>query len=326
MRKLMIFMLSLLVLSALAQKSDFKIGEFYPIDSEHSYLMFSVTYMGYAKVKGDFIDFSGTIRYDPENISKTSVFLQVETNSIDTDLNWRDNDLKSPRWFDVETFPTITFISKKANPSNNGFIITGDLTIKDITKEISIEMNPASGILKDMWGDHQVIFSGSYTLDRTDYNVQGKGWSEIKEGFAGVASEVLVEISLLAKQYKEGNSSSFTRPNRADRPPGRVWAAYKQGGIKEALMEFEKIKSETNINQDPLNSVGYLLLLQGKTKDAIAIFDKNSKVFSDSRSYTLLADAYTHIGDLKKAKESYQKALEIDSNNTYAKEILRHLN
>ncbi|MEP5610803.1 MAG: YceI family protein [Cyclobacteriaceae bacterium] len=323
MKKL--FLLALVIAQgAFGQNKPFNIDEFYPIERSHSYMNFSAKYMGYAQVKGNFADFNGTFRYDPNDISRTSVSFAVEVASIDSNLEWRDNDLKSDRWFDAEKFPVISFISKSAKQTNEGFDITGDLTIKDVTKEVTIEMNPASGVLKDIRDDAQVILSGSYTLDRTDYGVKWDRWSRVKEGIVGVANEVTVEFSMLGKQVKMGNFSN--RFNREDRPPGRLYAAYKLGGTKELFTELDKVKSEIELNTFVLNTVGYFLLKSGEVKDAIKVFEKNRDEFTDDAGvYDSLGEAYAAAGDFKKAIVNYKTALEKNPSNYNAKEMLRNL-
>ncbi|MEQ9404299.1 MAG: YceI family protein [Cyclobacteriaceae bacterium] len=324
MRKLFL-LLTIVAQGVIGQKKPFDIQEFYPIEKSHSYVSFSVTYMGYAKVQGNFADFGGTFRYNPDDISKTSVSFSVDVASIDSNLEWRDNDLKSDQWFDAENFPNITFTSKLARKTDSGFELTGDLTIRDVTKEVTLAMNPASGVLKDVRGDVQVIFSGSYTLDRTEYGVKGERWSRIKEGIAGVANEVTVEFSMLGKQIQKENFSNWVR--REDRPPGRLYAAYKRGGTKEVFSELEKLKGEMEVNTAALNTVGYMLMKTGEAKDAIAIMEKNREEFpEDSGVYDSLGEAYANAGDLKKAKANYQIAVEKDPSNLNAVEILRGLN
>ncbi len=322
MRKLYLLVL-LVAQGAIGQKS-FSISEFYPIERSHSYVSFSVKYMGYAQVRGNFADFKGTFRYDPNDVSKTSVSFSVDVASIDTNLEWRDNDLKSDQWFDAENHPNITFKSTSARKTDSGFELTGNLKIKEVSKEITIAMDPSSGILKDVRGDKQVIFTGSYTLDRTEYGVKGERWSRVKEGIAGVANEVTVEFSMLGKQIQKENFSNWVR--REERPPGRLYAAYKKGGVKETFAELEKLKSEIEVNTAALNTVGYMLMKSGETKDAVAVMEKNRDEFPDDAGvYDSLGEAYANAGNLKKAKENYQIAVEKDPGNINAREILRNM-
>src|SRR5882672_4974683 len=117
-------------------QSSLSMYQFYSVDDGHSYVEFSIKYMVYAKVKGRFTKFPGLLRYDDKDLAKTSSTVLFKIESIDTDLEFRDNDLKSANWFDAKQFPTMLFKSKKAIPSAQGFDVVGDLTLKGITKEI----------------------------------------------------------------------------------------------------------------------------------------------------------------------------------------------
>ena len=322
--RILTFILAIVWVLGASSQSQFDIGEFYPAEQSHSFVAFSVTYMGYAKVRGNFEEFDCSFRYDPEDITKTSVTFSVKTASIDSDLEWRDNDLKSANWLDVEQFPEITFSSTRIIPGDEGFQVVGDLTIKAVTKEVTIDMDPPSGVLKDVRGDKMVIFSGSHTLDRTEYGVEGKRWSQVKEGIAGVASDVTIEFSMLGKQLQIDNLTGFVR--NEERPPGRLHAAYKSDGVENAFTEFEKLKGETEVNEFALGTVGMLLLRSGETQDAIAILAKNAEEFPDKTAVlNALAEAHATAGDLESAKQQYLKTMEIEEGNAHAKEVLRYL-
>lgn len=196
---------------AIAQDNSFDIKKIYPIETSHSYLQFIATYMGYAEVKGNFADFYGSIYYDPADLSQTSVSFQIDTKSIDTNNDWRDRDLRSANWFEAETYPHIKFSSTGINEGEDGFSIIGDLTIKAETKQVEIPMQPVIGVIRDIRGDDQVIFKGSYTLNRKEYGVMGKNWSQIKEGIAALSDEITIEFSILGKRINESNLSNFLR-------------------------------------------------------------------------------------------------------------------
>ena len=84
-----------------------KMSEIYAIDAMHSYIGFSIKYMGYANIRGRFSEFKGALRYDEADLSKTSITLGVSIASLDTDLDWRDNDLKSELWLDAGKKPRL---------------------------------------------------------------------------------------------------------------------------------------------------------------------------------------------------------------------------
>ena len=325
-RKAIARLILLAVFISNAQNTDFNIHEFYPIENSHSYIEFSVKYMGYAKIKGNFEKFNGTFKYDENDISKTSVSLTILTNSIDTDNDWRDKDLKSKNWLDTENFSNLTFSSTSVLATDTGFDIIGNLTIKGITKEVVIKMNPASGILKDTRGDAQVILTGETTINRKDFGIEGKRWSAIKEGITGVANEIKIEVSILGKQIKLRNFKNWVR--NETRPQGKIYKVISSDGIEAGFQTFEEMRldSDVKLNANTLNIVGHVLLKEDKIKEALEVFKKNIEVFSDeSDVYGSYAEALAISGNLVDAKVYYQKALEKNADNQNAKEILRHL-
>ena len=324
MKSMIYLLLAILYLDPVSAQS--LMDECYPIDAGHSYLEFSVQYMGYAQVKGRFEKFGGLIRYDEKDLGKTSVTISAKTGSIDTDGDWRDKDLRSPNWFDSEKYPNITFVSHSIKERADGIEMTGQLTIKDVTKEITIYLDQPSGILKDSRSDLQVIFTGRTEINRTDFGVAGERWSKIKEGITAVAEEVQIELSVLGKKYQEKNLAGFVQ--NPERPPGELMQAYSTGGIDEVITTFERLNQnkEKNINANALNIVGHYLMVVGKTDDASMLFEKNLLAFPESEvAYLSLAEACFRSGKVAQAKALYEQLLIHDSENTAALEILRHL-
>jgi polyisoprenoid-binding protein YceI len=117
-------------------RDDFKMSQIFSIDAGHSYVGFSIKYMGFAKVRGRFADFSGAIRCVAGDATKTSATVIIKTASLDTDHDFRDKDLTSANWFDAEKFPVIKFQTKRVENSASSTEVIGDLTIKDVTKEV----------------------------------------------------------------------------------------------------------------------------------------------------------------------------------------------
>jgi polyisoprenoid-binding protein YceI len=327
-RKVLVILFAFVMLTVKAQESDFNIQEFYPIDKSHSYIGFSVKYMGFAMVRGRFEKFNGTFKYNEKDISKTSISLSIDVSSIDTDHERRDKDLKSENWFDVEKFSEITFVSKEVRSTNSGFEIIGNLTIKGVTKEVVIKMNEASGVLKDVRGDSQVILSGETTINRTDFGVEGKRWSAVKEGITGVADEVRIEVSILGKQTNKRNFRNRYIQNES-MPSGKLYKTITENGLEAGFKVFEEMRndSESKLNPFSLHNAGFMLLKEGKIKQALEVLKKNIETFSnESNLNNYYAEALAVSGDLTTAKIYYKKALELNANNLNASEILRHLN
>ncbi len=320
-----IFLLFLGMAPGVAQQAGkFSVEHVYPIEASHSYVQFVATYMGYAKVRGSFDDFKGSIYYHPAFPENTSISFRVKVESVDTNNDWRDKDLKSANWFDSEQHPEITFISTGAKASSDGLVISGDLTIKGVTQSSEINLDAVIGVMQDTRGDDQVIFQGSHTLSRKSFGIEGRGWSAVKEGIASLSDDIVIEFSMLGKQINEGNATNFVR--NAKRPPGKVYQAYKDGGMASLTSTFAELKDSIDVNPNLLKIVGYVLLKTGNKDHALAVFQMNAEEFpEDADVYDSLGEAYLHLGDHAKAKELYTKSWQLDADNYHAKEILRHL-
>lgn len=324
MKRYQLMLLGIFFMETGASGQQLNMSEIFPIESSHSYVDFSITYMGYAKVRGSFGGFQGTIRYDETDLTKTSVSFQVDVNTINTNNDWRDKDLQSPGWFDAEAFPNIRFSSTGARASGDKLMVTGDLTIKDVTKSITVEIVKPLGVLKDNRDDHQVIFVGSYTLNRKEFHVMGKRWDQVKEGIASLSDEVTVEFSLLGKQIKAANFSNWLRSPRS--PQHHIYKAYNTNGTQGALEQYQIMKDTMNVNHHALNMVGYMLIQEGKTSDAITLLTKNTKDFpNEANTFDTLGEALAYGGQRQKAINAYEKSIALDDGNMNAMEILKHL-
>ena len=112
------------------------------IDRNHSTAQFAVRHLGISTVRGTFNKVSGTVNYVPSEPSKSSVDVSIDVSSVDTRVEKRDNDLRSPNFFDVAKFPTITFKSKRAEVAGEEKLkVIADLTIPDVTGEIVLDVD-----------------------------------------------------------------------------------------------------------------------------------------------------------------------------------------
>jgi polyisoprenoid-binding protein YceI len=144
------------------------------IDGAHSSAQFSVRHMGISNVRGAFTKVSGTVQYDPADLAKTVIDATIEAASVDTRVEMRDNDLRSPHFFDASKYPTLTFKSRKVAEAGPGKIkVTGDLTIHGVTKEITLDVEGPSAPVKDPRGNLRVGASASTTINRKDFGVDG---------------------------------------------------------------------------------------------------------------------------------------------------------
>jgi len=168
-RKLLTCCTALLFIS-----SAFAQLETWTIDPAHSASQFAARHMGISTVRGEFRKVSGSATYDPADPSKTSLEATIDATSVDTRVDMRDNDLRSPNFLDVQKYPTITFKSKRAEPAGAGKMkITGGLTIHGVTKEAVLDVEGPSAPVKDPKGNFHVGASASTTIKRKDFGVNG---------------------------------------------------------------------------------------------------------------------------------------------------------
>jgi polyisoprenoid-binding protein YceI len=144
------------------------------IDPNHSSPQFAVRHLGISTVHGSFQKVKGTVQYDPADVSKTAIEATIDTTSITTNNDSRDKDLRSPNYFDVDKFPTMTFKSKKVEWAGGGKLkVTGDLTIKGVTREVVLNIDAPSDPIKDPRGNMHMGTEATTTISRKDFGVGG---------------------------------------------------------------------------------------------------------------------------------------------------------
>jgi polyisoprenoid-binding protein YceI len=167
--------LLLVIAAAIAlSTSAFAQAKTWKIDPNNSAAQFSVRHMGISTVRGAFTKISGTVTYDPADPSKTVIDATIDANSVDTRVEMRDNDLRSPHFFDVAKYPTLTFQSKSVEAAGPGGLkVTGDLTIHGVTKEVVFDVDGPSAPVQDPKGNSHVGASASTKINRMDFGVNG---------------------------------------------------------------------------------------------------------------------------------------------------------
>jgi len=147
----------------------------YTLDPAHSTVGFRIRHMGIAMVEGEFDGFEGTIQFDPANIAATSVQATIQTASVDTDVDARDGHLRTADFFDVETYPTMTFASTGVQPTGpNTFRLMGDLTLHGVTRPVTLDVT-AAGPITDPRAGQRAGFHAEGEIDRRDF---GMTWGQ----------------------------------------------------------------------------------------------------------------------------------------------------
>ncbi|MCW2834395.1 MAG: polyisoprenoid-binding protein [Nocardioides sp.] len=167
----------------------------YAIDPSHSRLGFVARHAMVTKVRGQFGTFEGNAKIDAANPANSSVELTIDVTSVNTGSEDRDGHLKSGDFFDVESFPSIRFVSTDVKRAGNDWVVTGDLTIKDTTRPVTIDFEQTGSAL-DPFGNTRVGFEGETVVNRKDF---GLTWNAALEtGGVLVSDKIKLEFDVSA--------------------------------------------------------------------------------------------------------------------------------
>jgi polyisoprenoid-binding protein YceI len=188
--------LSVVSLSALAAAEPAT----WQIDPNHSAAQFSVRHMMISTVRGQFQKMTGTVQFDPAEPAKSSVDITIDAASVDTRQEMRDKDLKSKNFFDVETYPTLTFKSKRVVASGPGKLkLIGDLTIHGTTKEVTFEVEGPTAPIKDQRGTLHAGASATTTINRKDFGLLYNRALETGGVMVGDDVNLIIDIEMTTK-------------------------------------------------------------------------------------------------------------------------------
>jgi polyisoprenoid-binding protein YceI len=297
----------------------------FDVDWPHSAIEFSVRFMALSTVRGAFGNFGGTLMYNPSSIPLSSISVVIQTKSVNTNVAFRDNDLKSENFFDAEKFPLITFHSEKIEKSKDGFIARGPLTMHGVTHPVAIHFVQIHPVSADAWGNRRVGFVGKLSLSRKDYGILGtRFWnSEYDPGKMSISDNVDIDLTLEAEVNQV---ERWTAP-KAD----SLLAAARTKGMKTVLSEFHAVATDTTSelgknSEGILSSVTVKLMHRGQYADAIDAYRLAIDLHpAASWAYAGLGEAYLMTAQKPSAVDNFRKALATDSTNTVAYEYLRYV-
>jgi polyisoprenoid-binding protein YceI len=168
----------------------------YAIDPSHSRIGFVARHAMVTKVRGSFNEFEGSGHFDAENPTRSHLQLTIQAASIDTRNADRDAHLRSNDFFDMESYPTITFASTAvAQTGDDEYRVTGDLTIKGVSRPVTVELE-YTGTAVDPYGNQRIGFEGKTTVNRKEWGVN---WNAALEaGGVLVSEKVTLEFEVSA--------------------------------------------------------------------------------------------------------------------------------
>jgi len=176
-------------------------AETWAIDPAHTVSGFTVKHMMIANVTGVFEVTRGTIEYRPGDPGSVKADITIEARSVNTRIGRRDDDLRSDNFFSAEKFPTLAFRSRRVqNVRAEGFDLVGDLTIRDVTREVVLKVDGPTAPIKDPQGNRRVGATASTTINRKDFGIM---WNRtIEAGGVVVGDEVKINLEVEAIEKK----------------------------------------------------------------------------------------------------------------------------
>lgn len=299
-------------------------AEKFTLDTGHSKIGFQVSLAKVTDVDGRFTDFDATITYNEADLTKSSVTATIKAASIDTGDSDRDNDLKNASFFDAAKYPTIRFQSKSIQKQGDDYVMTGALTVRDVTRDVAIPVVWRQHKAVDPWKNARIGFEGRLTLQRKDWGVVGPTfWNDI------ISNAVEIELRISA-EIPNFDLWGFSSP-QGKKPVGAVvYDTIEKEGLAAAIRQYKALKQQQSdsyaFTPGQLDLVGQRLLQHNKNKEALEIFKLNAEQFPNMAAILdSLGDAYIAVGDSQNAIQTFKKSLAIDPGDTSATESVRTL-
>jgi polyisoprenoid-binding protein YceI len=168
------------------------------IDPVHSNAQFKVKHMMISNVKGEFTGVTGSLKYDSQDVTKSYVEASIDAKTISTSDAQRDAHLKSPDFFDVEKYPSLTFKSTNVSKKGNAELaVAGDLTIHGVTRNVVFEVEGPSAPMKDPWGNTRVGLSATTKISRKDFGLTWNAALETGGILVGDEITIMLEVQFI---------------------------------------------------------------------------------------------------------------------------------
>jgi polyisoprenoid-binding protein YceI len=183
--------------------SQTKVGDsgVYNFDKAHSFIGFKVKHMGLIEVPGYFRDFTGAVNFDSKDISKSTVEFNAKVTSVDTGVAARDNHLRTADFFEVEKYPDLTFKSTKVEKKGDNWMLTGDLTLKGVTKSVTFPFEISGWLPADDRNGGRMGITAETSINRRDFGVNYG--NTLPSGVAVLSDNVKVVLQIEAVKRRD---------------------------------------------------------------------------------------------------------------------------
>jgi polyisoprenoid-binding protein YceI len=335
---LLLGLLSLHAPAVSAQSSAVVAREQFSVDGMHSTIGFVAKIVGFVKVRGRFRNYDVELTYDSAHVERSSVTAVIASKSIDTDMDFRDNHLRSPDFFNTAAFPTIEFHSERVTSVGPGRLrVSGQLTMHGITRPIAFLARLSTLPRLGDNGSDGLELEASLRLSRKAFGIAGTNKFNPDYNPAtnllSDSADVTLELDMQREGYLDRTIGDLARSLGGGAPPGvvdtisRVLQAH---GIMAAADLYHTLRSGQppayNFGVGQLDLLGHVLVVHGRLNEALAIFRLNADAYPASDlALEGLGLAQALAGDRSGALATYRHAAEIEPLSASAKEMIRRL-
>jgi polyisoprenoid-binding protein YceI len=312
-----------------AQSAAELVSQRYSVDPMHSTVAFTTVILGGVKVRGRFTAYDGTVIYDAKHPERSSVSAIIETKSVNTDMSFRDDHLRSPDFLDVEHFPTIEFVSERVVPRRDGLMVSGMLTMHGVSRPVSFPAKLALAPYK-IGTTVGVAFSAELRVSRKDYGIAGTNkFNPDYNPLTNMLSDsvdIVLDIDAIRSGYADRRLGTGKPPGVAD-TINKVVLAH---GVDSAIATYHRLReshaTDYNFGAYQLDLLGHQLAERGAIADAIKIFRLNVEQYENTDGVLdSLGEAQASVNDSAGALTTFRRAREKFPKSANAREMVRRL-
>jgi polyisoprenoid-binding protein YceI len=309
----------------------------FDVDGMHSTVGFTARILRFAKVRGRFRRYDVALTYDSAHLERSSVTAIIIAKSIDTDMDFRDNHLRSPDFFATDSFPTIEFHSDRVTRRPGGVLVSGPLTMRGITRPISFvaQVLPLPRVGSD--GSVSLAVEADVRLNRQDFAIAGRNAFNPDfnpaTNLLGDSVDINLELLMTRQGYLDRPISDLARTLGGGTPPGVVDTIARTltaHGAPAAADLYRKLRADAplvfNFGVGQLDVLGHVLEGRRRLTDALTIFNLNAEVYPSSDvALESLAEAEALSGNAAQALATYRRAAAAEPRSATAQEMIRRL-
>lgn len=295
----------------------------YVVDPAHTSVTFAVRHLGLSKVRGSFSGVSGAVLWRREQPELSSATVVIDVASLDTGNERRDEDL-AENFFETERFPRIVFESTGFEPTDDGYLLLGELTIRDSTHDVSFPVELLGTLTDSISGERRVGFEGELEIDRTDYGVEAEDHPAEIRLVIGHEVEIELQVEARISGYRAAGFSS-----EDGRSVGAELAEVLEvAGVDAARERYAEIAAEPDgfdTSARELALLGFKRLEANDPDGAVLAFELYREAQPSATADEWLGNAYAAAGRTDEAIAAYESALAEDPWRPSSLAMLRHL-